>query len=288
MRLPFLSASVLPFIFGSLIERKGFSLLSFFLGFAATAAMHLSANLFNDYADSRSGADWQEKKFYAFFGGSKLIQESIFSEKFYLKLAIFFTLLSFFCVVGLSIILKQGLILVCFAVIVFLGWSYSAGPLKFSYRRLGEVIIFLLFGPAVVMGGYFIQTKIFPDMKSFLLALPFGFFTTAILFANEIPDFSNDRKTGKHTWVGFSGAQRAYILYLALVFFGLYAIALNVRQGYLGFVALLSLLSIFPAGKAAIILKKFYQEKAELIASSSLTIKMHLVVSLILILGILR
>ena len=75
--LPFLSASVLPFVFGSLIIRDNFNLAGFLLGLVAVMSTHLSANLINDYADSKSGADWQDRSFYGLFGGSKLIQEKV-------------------------------------------------------------------------------------------------------------------------------------------------------------------------------------------------------------------
>ena len=71
LRLPFTNASILPYIFGSLIVKERFNFLTFCLGLAAAVGMHLSSNLMNDYADSKSSADWQDKKFYGFFEGVK-------------------------------------------------------------------------------------------------------------------------------------------------------------------------------------------------------------------------
>ena len=81
-RLPFITASTLPFVAGSLFERGNFNFTGFILGFIAVAATHLSANLINDYADSRSGADWGDRHYYGLFGGSKLIQEGGLTESF--------------------------------------------------------------------------------------------------------------------------------------------------------------------------------------------------------------
>jgi 1,4-dihydroxy-2-naphthoate octaprenyltransferase len=53
LRLPFIVVSILPFIYGSLIERRGFNYGGFLLGLSAVISTHLSANLINDYADSR-------------------------------------------------------------------------------------------------------------------------------------------------------------------------------------------------------------------------------------------
>ena len=160
LRLPFISASVLPFIFGAFIVKSNFDIFSFILGLIAVIATHLGANLINDYADSRSGADWQDQKWYAFFGGSKLIQEGLLSEKWYFKGAVFCFLVSSCCILGLSIHMSSFSVMGYYLLILFLGFSYSHKPLQLSYRRLGELVIFTHFGPAVVMGAYFIQTQI--------------------------------------------------------------------------------------------------------------------------------
>ncbi len=283
LRLPFLSVSILPFIFGSLIARGNFNLINFFWGFLAAATTHLSANLINDYADSRSGADWQDKNFYKFFGGSKLIQERIFPEKFYFKAAVIFAVIATVSVVFLSLSLNRLSVIGYYLAIIILSWSYSEKPLQFSYYRCGEFFIFILFGPVLVMGAYFIQTGIFPDLKSFMLSLPFGFLATAILFANEVPDFSSDKKAGKFTWVSITGTKGAFWLYYLLICLAFSSILLNVIFGYLSFWTLFSLVFIIPAHKAAIILKNFPFDKTRLIESSKLTIMVQSCVSLVLI-----
>lgn len=287
LRLPFITASVLPFIFGSLIVRNNFNLWGFTYGLIAVIATHLSANLINDYADSKSGADEQDKNYYSLFGGSKLIQEGVYTAKFYLKLAIFFGLLSFFSVLLLALNLKDLSAAAFYFIIIICSWLYSHKPLQFSYHKTGEFFIFLLFGPALVMGGYFIQTKIFPSFNSFLLSLPFGFFTAAILFANEVPDFLEDKKAGKFTWVSICGREKAYIIYFLLACLAFISIIINVTLGYLKPLGLFSLIFIFPAIRAAIILKKYHANKIRLVESSRLTIAMQALVSLILIAGVL-
>jgi 1,4-dihydroxy-2-naphthoate octaprenyltransferase len=149
---------------------------------------------------------------------------------------------------------------------------------------VGEVAIFFLFGPALVMGGYFIQTGIFPDLKSFLLSLPFGIFTTAILFANEVPDFYDDQKSGKNTWVSLIGPKNSFKFYYFLIFTGFFSILLNVVLSFLSPLALITFLFIIPAVKAAKIIKKFYENKTELMKSSKLTIVVQNLVGVCLVL----
>ncbi|MDD5432306.1 MAG: prenyltransferase [Candidatus Omnitrophica bacterium] len=286
LRLPFITASILPFVFGSLIERSNFNYFCFFLGLVSVICTHLSANLINDYADSKSGADWKDKNFYGLFGGSKLIQEGLLSEKFYLNLSIVFAVVAFLSVIILAIALNSLFVVFIYLTIIFLSWSYSHKPFQFSYCGLGEIFLFLLFGPALVMGGYFIQTGIFPDLKSFILSAPFGLFTTAILFANEIPDYPQDKAARKFTWVSVSGPRKAFILYYLLMFLGLASIVLGFFLGYLKAFSLLSLLAAVIVLKAGRIIKKHYTEKMELVKSSRMTIALQSIISIILIVGL--
>ena len=115
LRLPFAGASVLPFLFGSLIEKRNFDFSGFIFGLFVVLFTHLSANLINDYYDSKNGVDWKDRRFYGFFGGSKLIQEGVLPERFYLKGAILCAILALFCVISLAFILRN-----VFAVFVYL------------------------------------------------------------------------------------------------------------------------------------------------------------------------
>jgi 1,4-dihydroxy-2-naphthoate octaprenyltransferase len=287
MRLPFVSASALPFIFGSLLNKDGFNVLNFLLGLIGVVATHLSANLINDYADSKSGRDWQDKKYYGLFGGSKLIQEGVLSELFYFKLAVLFLVVAGTCLLMLAFTLHSMLIIQFFLVIVILSWAYSQKPFRLSYRMAGEPVIFLLFGPALVMGGYFIQNEIFPDARSFILSLPFGFLTTALLFINEVPDAEADATVGKKTWVALTGKQNAYIVYAILVLFAFFYIAVSMALGYVKWPAVFVFAAALCCIKAFMILKKDYGNKDRLLAASRLTIIGLVIMNVVLILDIL-
>lgn len=286
LRLPFITASFFPFLLGSLANKACFSFSSFLLGLICALTTHLGANLINDYADSKSGADWQDKKFYKFFGGSKLIQEGVFSEKFYLKNAILYFSLALVSVIILAIKLQNLSILGYYLLILLLGFSYSHKPLRLSYHRLGELTIFLLFGPALVMGAIFIQTQSFPTLKGFMLSLPLGLFTTAILFANEIPDYYDDLKAKKNTLVSLFKPEKSFIFYCFLLGLGFLSIILNVILGYLGSAAIFSLLLVIVGYKAAKILKQSYNQKLELVNSAKMTIGLHNLISIILLLSL--
>ena len=125
VRLPFAAVGIIAFLLGSLISLPHFHALLFCLGLAAVIATHLGANLINDYADSATGVDWQDLTAYGFFGGSKLIQKRIFSEAFYLRLALVLIALAFSAVVLLVIFTHSLTALWAFVVIAVLAWGYS-------------------------------------------------------------------------------------------------------------------------------------------------------------------
>lgn len=286
LRLPFATASIFPFIAGSLLALPYFKITNFLLGLICAVSCHLSANLINDYADSKSQADWQDIRFYGFFGGSKLIQEKVFTGKFYLNCALVFLGVCAVSITILSFILKSLEGASFFIAIMFLAWSYSQRPLQFSYRRWGELIIFLLFGPALVMGGYFLQTGIFPTPEGFLVSVPFGVLTATILFANEVPDYQTDAVVRKFNWISIVGVSRAFIFYYLLIALGLCVILLNITLGYLNIFSLAALMFLPLAIKAGSILKLHYNDKARLVEASKLTIKLHTTISIVLIISI--
>lgn len=131
----------------------------------------------------------------------------------------------------------------------------------------------------------FITSSVFPFILGSLISLPFGFFTTAILFSNEIPDFNEDTGAGKFTWVSLIGQNNAYIIYYVLAFLGFVSIAVNIIMGYLGLISCISFVFMFLSIKAAEILKKFPQDKLKLMESSQLTMLTQALVSISLILG---
>lgn len=286
LRLPFVTASILPYTAGVLLAQTPFASTNYLLGLGVVIFMHLSANLFNDYADSKSGADWNDITYYGVFGGSKLIQQGVLTEKHYLNAALLGVALAGCAALILSIRLHNISALWLFAIVVILAFGYSQKKVRFSYRKLGEPVIFAVFGPLLVMTGYFIQSRTFFSVNAFVLSLPFGFLITAVLFANEVPDYEADVLAEKYTGVCIIGPERAYLLYAALVVCAYVSLAMALMMKLIGPVSLISCIGIVLAVKAAIILQKNYQDKQVLVTSSKLTIALHTLVGVLIVLDI--
>ena len=111
---------------------------------------------------------------------------------------------------------------------LFLGYFYTGRPLRLVARRgLGELAIFLAFGPMLTLGtGYAISVETItlysPEFYMLLsLGVPFGLLTTNILFINQFPDAESDAQTGKNHLVvtlGKKASRWGYLLILSLAF----------------------------------------------------------------------
>jgi 1,4-dihydroxy-2-naphthoate octaprenyltransferase len=104
------------------------------------------------------------------------------------------------------------------------GVFYTAKPVEFKYKALGDVAVFVSFGPAMVLGAYFVQAHRFSWLPV-LYAIPVGLLVDAILHSNNLRDIANDKVAKITTMPILIGERRAKAMYYGLVF-GAYATTL--------------------------------------------------------------
>lgn len=284
-RADFLPASIIPFFIGIFYAlNRGFplSLPKLILGLIGVIAAHLSANLFNDYYDYKSGADNQNSKVSPFFGGSRAIQNGVFSAKEVLRFALFFLFIAFVCLVGVFILTLDFIIFFFVAAALFLAVEYTALPLKLAYRLMGELTIFILFGVGLVMGSFYLFSGKFSP-SSFLISLPISFLIAAVIIANQVPDFNSDIKVGKKNLLLLTGVSRAYIVYGILILLSFVFLLLNVLIGNLSVYAVSAGVIYVLAIPAFFNLKDKLNNIEKLIETSRLTLIQHSLVGMIII-----
>jgi 1,4-dihydroxy-2-naphthoate octaprenyltransferase len=104
-----------------------------------------------------------------------------------------------------------------------LGWLYSTPPVKLSSRRLGEATIAIGTGFCVPAVGYIVVSgglseAFIPFMVPLVL---YGFVLSLCL---QTPDYEVDKKTKKHTIVGYIGRKNTYrlVAFLSVIASGVY------------------------------------------------------------------
>jgi 1,4-dihydroxy-2-naphthoate octaprenyltransferase len=111
---------------------------------------------------------------------------------------------------------RCGPAVVAFAAFAAAGlYAYTGPPFKLKYRALGEPLIFVLFGPALMAAVAFTQTGRV-EVNVLLVAVPIGLATTAVLLGNNIRDAEEDRQAGIRTLAHVAG-RRAGAVYVGLV-----------------------------------------------------------------------
>jgi 1,4-dihydroxy-2-naphthoate octaprenyltransferase len=123
------------------------------------------------------------------------------------------------------------------------GLGYTAPPLEYKFHALGPPLVFLLMGPLMVVGSYYVSSGTF-TWAALVASIPVGLLVTAILQGNEWRDVSEDARAGISTLSIRAGRRFAHELYLTLVIGAYLVLALAVALDSLPPLSLLAMLSL--------------------------------------------
>ncbi|MEW6386648.1 MAG: prenyltransferase [Thermodesulfobacteriota bacterium] len=287
LRLPFLTGSLLPvFLAGALAySQTGVGNLGFLLITAlGVAAVHLGGNLINDYYDS-FGSDPINENFTPFSGGSRVIQNQELTAGHVRTLAYLCFAVGLAC--GLALILagRPGVALVGLMGLL-LAYLYSAAPVQLMSAGLGELAIFLAFGPLLTWGAYYVQTDALKTV-GLAVGLPLAFLITAILWINQFPDLDADAAAAKRHLVVRLGLERSRVVYAALMLAPFLSLIFLIRVFQLPAIILAGLAALPLALKAVRRAWHTPPTSPQFVPIQALTIQTHAVTGLTLILALL-
>jgi 1,4-dihydroxy-2-naphthoate octaprenyltransferase len=95
-------------------------------------------------------------------------------------------------------------------------WGYTGGPRPYGYAGLGEPFVFVFFGLVATAGTTFCLTHRVTAL-SLVAGAAMGFFSCALLNANNLRDIAGDERAHKRTAAVRLGRERASVLYVALL-----------------------------------------------------------------------
>jgi len=190
-----------------------------------TICMHAATNLINDYYDVQKGLD-TPKTATAQYRPHPLLEGKLKPTRVLTAGYVLFGLSS---LIGIYLAATRGRELIWMGLIGTLaGLTYTAPPLKYKYKALGELSVFLMWGPLMVAGSYFVQRQSF-STKALWVSLPFGLLVALVLLANNIRDMDHDRRHGILTLAIVLGRYRGQMLYgflVVLAYLGITAMAI--------------------------------------------------------------
>jgi 1,4-dihydroxy-2-naphthoate octaprenyltransferase len=165
-----------------------------------------------------------------------------------------------------------------------LAYGYTAPPLKLAYRGLGELNVFVLMGPLMVLGGFLVH-RAAGSTVALTASLPIGCLVAAILHANNIRDLDDDRMLGKQTLATIVGPRWARLEMFALLGGAYAALAGAVALRLLPKPALLAFVSLPLAVKVGRTVARA-QTPLEVAPSVRQAAKLHAQFGLLLALGL--
>ena len=187
---------------------------------AGVIFLHLGLNLMDDWFDYKEGsAEARAKVANEGFRGRMIKYPYLTSNdatpsQLLKAIAVFMGIAA---IMGAVAILARDLkILWWVAAGLVIGVSYSGGPLKLGYRGLGELVIFLMFGPLLMTGAYYAITGAV-DWKIGCLSIAVGLLVTNIVYSHSVLDSVPDQKMGKKTMAHLMGSAKGQIVFSALL-----------------------------------------------------------------------
>jgi 1,4-dihydroxy-2-naphthoate octaprenyltransferase len=229
--IPVLAAGAL-----ALVEKQ-FNFPLFVISLAASVLLHVGTNITNEIYDVRNGIDSITSP----RASLSLLKGRITErEAFYLTAGAFLLAMLF----GISLIAARGWQVALLGLLgLALGYGYTAPPFQYKYRAMGLPLVFILMGPLMVMGAYFVITGTI-GLSPAIVSIPIGFLVTAILHGNEWRDISDDARYGIGTLSAFIGRKWAHLVYVSLVTGAYLTVVVGVLLNLLPQTSLLALLSM--------------------------------------------
>jgi 1,4-dihydroxy-2-naphthoate polyprenyltransferase len=203
-------------------------------------AAHACNNLMNDYFDLAAGVDQSDSP-RALYAPHPVLAGWISRQGLVGAIAAFNG-------IGAAVLAylfaARGWPVVAFAAAgLFISVFYMAPPLRLKHHGLGELGVFVVWGPLMVGGTYYVTTGEIPAWV-WAASLPYAILVTTVLIGKHVDKLEHDSRKGIHTLPVLLGSGSALALNRALmVSFYVIVVAL-VATGVLGAWVLLSLASL--------------------------------------------
>ncbi len=184
--------------------------------------LQILSNFANDYGDFTKGTDNERR-----VGPERTMQSGAIAPLQMRRAMVMTGLLSFASGLGLIYLAAANLGSVVWLVFGILGLlaiaaavMYTVGKRAYGYHGLGDVMVFIFFGLASVVGTYFLNAGKLP-LEVWVLAIGIGTLSTGVLNLNNMRDIDNDLASGKRTLAAQLGYAKAKKYHSFLILTGI-------------------------------------------------------------------
>jgi 1,4-dihydroxy-2-naphthoate octaprenyltransferase len=202
---------------------------------------HASNNMTNDYFDMEVGVDTEDyaRALYA----PHPVLSGLLTKTELMVAILVVNLIDAAIMVYLAF--NVGWQVLVFAALgLFISIFYVAPPLKFKHHGLGEPGVFLVWGPLMIGGTYFVTAGELPTVGIWLASIPYALAVTTVLVGKHIDKITEDRDKGINTVPVIIGERASLWLNMAMMVVFYLVVGILVYTGTLGIWVLLVVLAI--------------------------------------------
>lgn len=277
------TASVIPVTVGAAVAvAEGRQVLWWLFPFVVVSSvlLHAATNMTNDYFDFVNGVDKSDTKGSSGVLTSGLLQPEELKKGAYLL----FFLAS---LLGSVIIWARGWQILALGLVGLCGgYFYTAAPLAYKYLALGDLFVFVLMGPLMVIGSNFALTGIW-SMRALFLSAPIGSLVAGILCANNYRDREADKSSSAKTMANVLPPKLARMEYYGLLLGAYIVVGILVLTGHSSVATLAVFLTLPMAITNILLLAKDPEGKGESIASLDVrTAQLHMAFGVLLVISL--
>ena len=170
--------------------------------------IQIATNLANDYYDYLKGGDTGERLGPVRVSAAGILPPRAVQRGMYVALVLA-------TLTGAYLVAVAGWpILVIGLASMLMGVCYTGGPYPLSYHGLGDIFVFVFFGPVATLGTYYVQARQW-SADALLIGVGLGAFSTAMLVVNNLRDRATDEAAGKRTLAVRFGDAFSVVQYFA-------------------------------------------------------------------------
>jgi len=204
-----LPAAIAPVVVATALVGADFNWFRAALALKVAVWLQIGVNFANDYSDGVKGTDADR------VGPTRLVASGMATASAVKFAAIVSFAIASIAGAWLALLTSPWLILIG-VISIAAAWGYTGGKNPYGYKGLGELSVFLFFGVVATMGTYYAQTEQI-TLLSFIVSIPMGALSCAILAINNLRDRPKDALVGKLTVAVRIGDRNARLMYVALL-----------------------------------------------------------------------
>ena len=204
-----LPAAIAPVVVATALVGADFNWFRAALALKVAVWLQIGVNFANDYSDGVKGTDADR------VGPTRLVASGMATASAVKVAALVSFAIASIAGAWLALLTSPWLILIG-VISIAAAWGYTGGKNPYGYRGLGELSVFLFFGVVATMGTYYAQTEQI-TLLSFIVSIPMGALSCAILAINNLRDRPKDALVGKLTVAVRIGDRNARLMYVALL-----------------------------------------------------------------------